>query len=145
MTDQTPMDTKRRLSFLTTADFARLNYACVIVTEALGQHPYLVGSVNSKTGWRDVDVRSILPDDEFDARFPEQGQWGLFCWGVSELLSKMTGLPVDFQVQRQSEANAKYDGPRNPIGTRARGFAGNGDATPYQARYEKKVRESDGR
>ena len=74
MTDQTkPMDAERRLSFLTTADFARLNYACVIVTESLGQHPYLVGSVTNKEGWRDVDVRSILPDDEFDARFPDDG------------------------------------------------------------------------
>lgn len=125
---------ERKVSYLTTADFARLNYACVIVTEALGQPPYLVGSSTSKEDWRDVDVRSILPDDEFDARFPSQPQWSLFCLGVTELLCRMTGLPVDYQVQRMSEANAKYHGPRNPIGTRGRWFAGGGDATPYLAR-----------
>ena len=124
----------RRVSFLTTADFARLNYACVIVAEALRHHPYLVGSSVGKNDWRDVDVRSILPDDEFDARFPDELQWGLFCLGVTELLCRMTGLPVDYQVQRMSEANAKYDGPRNPLGVKGRGFAGGGDATPYKTR-----------
>lgn len=126
----------RRVSYLSTADFARLNYACVIVTDALGDIPYLVGSSVTKSEFRDVDIRSILADDEFDARFPSEPQWALFCWGVSELLSRMTGLTVDYQAQRMSEANAKYDGPRNPIGTRGRSFAGGGDATPYKARRE---------
>ena len=28
----------------------------------------------------------------------------------------MTGLPIDFQIQRQSEANEKHDGPRSALG-----------------------------
>lgn len=33
---------------------------------AFGHIPYLVGSAaTQKTGWRDVDVRLILPDDEW--------------------------------------------------------------------------------
>ena len=122
----------RKVSFLTTADFARLNYACYAITEALCHTPYLVGSSVSKDEWRDVDVRSIIPDDLFDRLFPIEGVWSLFCLGVTTHLERMTGLPVDYQVQRMSEANSKYPGPRNPIGTRGRGFAGGGDATPYR-------------
>ena len=123
---------ERKVSYLTTAEFARLNYACVTVTEAFQEPPYLVGSATETDSWRDVDVRSILDDEKFDAYFPNEFFWGAFCLGMSELLSRMSGLPVDFQVQRRSEANAKYPGPRNPIGTRGRTFAGAGDATPFR-------------
>jgi hypothetical protein len=46
------------------------------------------------------------------------------------MLAQQTGLPVDYQIQRMTEANAKYDGMRNPIGRR-RTYAGGGDATPW--------------
>jgi hypothetical protein len=57
----------------------------------------------------------------------------MFCYSVSRWLSADTGLPVDFQVQRMAEANAKHSGPRNPLTGGARPFAGLGDATPYDA------------
>lgn len=121
----------RAASYLTTASFARLNHACAVVTEALGHKPYLVGSAMETEEYRDVDVRSILPDEEWDELFGGRPFfWSLFCLSVSTYLSQVSGLPVDFQVQRMTEANAKHDKPRNPIGTRGRLFAGGGDATP---------------
>ena len=40
-----------------------------LVWEAFGHPPYLVGSAIMGKQWRDVDVRLILPDDEWDALF----------------------------------------------------------------------------
>jgi len=97
------------------------------VFDAFGHHPYLVGSaLASKTGWRDVDVRLILPDDEFDVLFSDHQRvvhhldmkWVLLCDALSELGKLMTGLPVDFQIQRQTEANAEFDGSRSALGLR---------------------------
>lgn len=119
-----------RVSFLHGVDFMRLNDACIRITEAFGEHPYLVGSVTRSPDFRDVDVRSILADDDFDARFGEREFfWSLFCMAVSEYLRVATGLPVDFQVQRQSKSE-KYAGDvRCAMGFPARLFAGGGDAT----------------
>lgn len=93
------------------------------INDAFGHLPYLVGSAALGKQWRDVDVRLILPDDEFDALFPthvhpshQDGKWGLLCAGISELARFRTGLPVDFQIQRQSYANDRYPGPRLAIG-----------------------------
>lgn len=47
------------------------------------------------------------------------------------MLTEDTGLPIDFQIQRMTEANAKYDGPRNPLGAGRRDYAGGGDATKF--------------
>ena len=129
---------QRRNSHLTTADFARLNHACLPVREAFGFGScYLVGSagVGGRVDFRDVDVRVILADEEFDRLFPDELPWSLFCLGMTEYLCRVSGLPIDFQVQRRTEANEKYgDKPRNPIGTTERPFAGGGDATPFYAR-----------
>ena len=122
----------RAVSYLTTAQFDRLNHACLLIAEAFPMHTYLVGSCMETADFRDVDVRTILPDDEFDAIFSgREFFWSVFCHGVSHYLSDVSGLPVDYQVQRMTEANEKYDGMRNPIGKRSRPFAGGGDATPF--------------
>jgi hypothetical protein len=88
------------------------------VRAAFGHPPYLVGSATRLKQWRDVDVRLILPDAEFAAL-------GLRCDGVpcakldslnmayAALARHMTGLPIDFQIQQQTRANARYgDHPR---------------------------------
>lgn len=121
-----------RYSYLSTTAFARLNHACMLVTEGMGKHAYLVGSATERADFRDVDVRLILEDEEFDRRFgsgdgADEAFWGLFCLAVSSYLSTVSGLPVDFQVQRMTEANQKFAKPRNPIGTKGRTFAGGGD------------------
>lgn len=93
------------------------------IDDAFGHLPYLVGSAAVSKTWRDVDVRLILPDDEFDALFPAHtiparldGRWGLMCAAISELARQRTGLPVDFQIQRASTANDRYPGPRHALG-----------------------------
>ena len=123
-----------RSSFLSTADFARLNHGCLLVSEAFGGDTYLVGSVLETEVWRDVDVRTILADDEFDAIFGGRPfLWSVTCLGKATYLRQVTGLPIDYQIQRMTEANAKHAGVRNAIGTRARPFAGGGDATPFNS------------
>lgn len=93
------------------------------INDAFGHLPYLVGLAAVGKEWRDVDVRLMLPDTEFDALFPmhrkpdrQDGKWGLLCAALSELARVRTGLPVDFQIQRTSWANDRYPGPRHALG-----------------------------
>ena len=119
-------------SSLTTLQLHLLDVACIPVW-ATFQNTYLVGTAETGGEYRDVDVRTILEDDEFDQLFGGDNQrqlWELICVSVGHLLSQQTGLPIDYQIQRMSEANAKYYGPRNPIG-RKRRYAAWGDATPW--------------
>ncbi len=120
---------------LSTAQLARLDHACRIIDAAFGEPPYLVGSANDRNDFRDVDVRLILADAEFDAMFGGREQfWGLFCLAVTYYLAEVSGLPVDFQVQRRTEANEKHKGMRNPLGLLHKvRFAGGGDATMFAA------------
>lgn len=111
-------DRKRRVSYLPMASFIQLDHACAVITAAFdGTYPFHVGSSTLRPDWRDVDVRLILDDDEYAGRFSDPAYWSLFCLAVSEWLSRVTGLPVDFQVQRRSQANEEYEGEfRNPLG-----------------------------
>ncbi|MFI2761363.1 hypothetical protein ACH5A3_21215 [Streptomyces echinatus] len=93
------------------------------IDQAFGHLPYLVGSAAVGKTWRDVDVRLMLPDQEFDALFPDHmkpsrcdGKWALICAAISELGRQRTGLPIDFQIQRTSDANEQYDGVRHALG-----------------------------
>lgn len=86
---------------------------------------YVVGSALSRPDWRDVDVRFILSDEQFAQTFPAAGQhwehdprWLLLTVSISQWLSKVTGLPIDFQFQPQTHANERHPGPRNAIGFR---------------------------
>jgi hypothetical protein len=90
--------------------------------DAFGTMPYHVGSSIHGKSWRDVDVRIMLDDDRFDALFPgyvgyrqRDAWWALVCAAISELGRQRTGLPIDFQVQRTTEANEKFPGARNPL------------------------------
>jgi hypothetical protein len=128
MTDRVPS----RGCYLTTTELHRLDVA-VAPLSAIDSHGlFLVGSVGERPDFRDVDVRLILGDDEFDAMFGHSPElWSVFCYAVSRWLSADTELPIDFQVQRQTQANEKHSGQRNHLGSRARYamFAGRGDAT----------------
>ena len=124
----------RKGCYLSTLELHELDEACVPFLAAFGEHPYLVGSASQRPDFRDVDVRLILPDEEFDAIFAERkGLWALLSRLGSAHLRAKTGLPVDFQIQRRSEANEKFGDlavtPRNPLGSRSLlDFAGGGDA-----------------
>ena len=122
-----------RKSFLSTAEFARLNDACIPVTAAFDSPPYLVGSATESPDYRDVDLRVILTDEDFDRWFGDRVLlWSLVCLTIGHYLRDVTGLPIDFQIQRMTEANTKHPTThRNPMGMTARPYAGGGDATPW--------------
>lgn len=84
---------------------------------------YLVGSALERADWRDVDVRLILPDDEYAALFPNAGnrsefdpRWLLLTISISAWMSRETGLPIDFQFQQETAANATFTGRRAALG-----------------------------
>jgi hypothetical protein len=101
-----------------------LELACRSLNEAFGGHGcYLVGSSLERADWRDVDLRFILKDEEFAELFPDAGdnwefdpRWLLLTVSISAHLSKVSGLPIDFQFQPQTHANARHPGPRSAIG-----------------------------
>lgn len=117
------MPDKHYAHYLTTTAYFKLDVACIPLWRAFGENGgvYLVGSVLRKPDWRDVDIRVILYDEEFDRLFPktdrfqENAQWKLFCISISNYLSSVTGLPIDFQIQRQTEANEQYSTKENHL------------------------------
>ena len=111
----------RRANFLGAPTAFNLNQACLVITQAYGYSLYLVGSCLTKPDYRDVDVRLILDDADFDALFPRcprstrlDARWSLMCTAISEWLRAHTGLAIDFQIQRQSHANEDYPGKEHP-------------------------------
>src|SRR3546814_7590602 len=64
------------------------------------------------------DVRLILEDAEFEKLFPDatlhsaawefDPRWLLLTVSISERLSRLTGLPIDFQFQPQTHANERH-------------------------------------
>lgn len=84
---------------------------------AFGHVAYQVGSsLGPKTqGWRDVDVRLMLPDDEWEAfqlgrpdNPHDSARWRTLCIVWSERGRNLTGLPIDFQLQQLTHANENY-------------------------------------
>jgi hypothetical protein len=104
----------------------RLHLFGELIEEAWSELGYLVGSSQRGEPWRDIDVRVMVSNDAFARFFGSDWQTGrrhqnpgwrahMLAW--STLGQQLTGLPIDFQVERLSEANAVRSGePRNPIG-----------------------------
>jgi hypothetical protein len=115
---------KWRANYVPAPHFYNLNQACRIVNAAFGNFGcYLVGSAIERRDYRDVDVRFIMDDALYDHLFRnEHGyvnpMWSLMCTTISLWLSKQSDLPIDFQIQRQSTANAQHSGAgrRQPLG-----------------------------
>jgi hypothetical protein len=103
-----------------------LELECQHLNAAFGDYGcYLVGSALQHPDWRDVDVRYILSDETFTHVFPDAGdswefdaRWLLLTTALSERLSRITGLPIDFQFQPQTRANQDHKGERNALGLR---------------------------
>ena|SRR5688500_8957268 len=108
-----------------------LNVWADLVQDAFGETPYLVGSATRRKTWRDVDVRLILADDLYAAAFPlRRGHthphptpvgtaWSAVAMAFSALGRQLTGLPIDFQVQSQAQANREPGAAaRIPLGMR---------------------------
>ena len=92
------------------------------VRRLIGATPYLVGSVLHRLDHRDVDVRIMLDDATFERVFGGDGLWvtngslTLANMALSAMAREMTGLEVDCQIQRKSDANAVYGGEtRQPL------------------------------
>lgn len=99
--------------WLDVPDLYRLDSACARIQALWPFSLYLVGSVHERRDWRDVDLRLILPDKKYARMKPEQ--WLFLNAAVSDQLKAMTGLPIDFQFQPQTEAN-EHKGKRRPMG-----------------------------
>ena len=86
-----------------------------MIWSAFGHYAYHVGSSVFGKTWRDVDVRLILEDEKYermglgDPKRPhENKKWVALTLAFSALGKEMTGLPIDFQIQQQSDANDTY-------------------------------------
>lgn len=92
-----------------------------IVADYFGDVAYHVGSSLERKDWRDVDVRVILPDGEFEQMFGRNQsaetnrKLAAITLAFAALGKQMTGLPIDFQVQTASHANSRYPGRRSAL------------------------------
>lgn len=118
------MSERWRASYLSPPDFGRLDLACFAIYRSF-RAPYLVGSCLTRPDFRDIDIRCILADEDFDRMFPPaepRSERKLLLLNIS--LSRMIAdqaqvpWPIDFQFQRQTEANAEFPGQRNALGIR---------------------------
>lgn len=110
------MSEKHRSSYLTVSQHYDLNVACHAL-HPFGFGVFHVGSSLTQPDYHDVDLRCILADEEFDAMFNGDNLKRLFLdTTVSEWIAARTGLPIDFQFQRQSDANREFKGRRNSVG-----------------------------
>lgn len=125
-----PPETKPKVyaHYLGVTQFIELRYAAAVVKGVFNESfgIYLVGSAGTSKDWRDVDVRQIIGDEEFERRFGEFIEpydrnpfLRAFNLSVSAWMQKACGLPVDYQVQPITKANELYPTPehrRNSIG-----------------------------
>lgn len=110
------------------AESTLLRHFGQLIHDAWGESGYLVGSSQiTGPGFRDVDVRVMVTNEEFARMFPgTPWQSGRRhndpCWRAQMLAwamlgRQLTGLPIDFQVERQTESDALWPTqPRNPLG-----------------------------
>lgn len=112
-----------RVHWIGAPAFFNLDQQCRVLVEAYGWNVYLVGSALERRDHRDVDIRVILENDVFDRMFPgahpspeRNALWSVTCAAMSEWLGAHTHLPIDFQIQRQAQANAMFAGTRIALG-----------------------------
>lgn len=94
----------------------------LVLFDAFGEMAYHVGSSLTGATWRDVDVRVMLDKAEYAAmglgdpkQQHENPKWVAMSMAFSLLGQKMTGLPIDFQIQETETANAEFDSPRSAL------------------------------
>jgi hypothetical protein len=110
------------MSALSPRQMFLLDSACVPLREVWWA-TYLVGTAMEPRDGRpprDIDVRTIVMDKQYDRLTKAIGQKGVAFLGIAigQYLASLTGLPIDYQLQRMTEANALHDGVRNPLGHR---------------------------
>lgn len=103
---------------------AMLNSWGADLYRAFGQTAYMVGSATQGKSWRDVDVRMILDDDDYDRLCGPKvnpdftnARWAALVTSISLWGKAVTGLPIDFQFQRRDKVMQEdWDKPRVPLG-----------------------------
>ena len=126
--------------------FLYLNAFADVVSDFFGVTAYHVGSsaaFKSEPGatFRDVDIRAMLPDDRYIAEgyehiggAPTGTKWAAICLAFSALGEKMTGLPIDFQVQSITDGN-RQPGARWAIGLRFSGVTHSRRAAGHRVQF----------
>lgn len=108
-----------RANWLTVEQDFVLNEACRVVCEAfddISYGVYHVGSSLRRPNWRDVDVRCIVEPDKWNQMFGVGYNTPRLLFlnvAISGYLRERTGLPIDFQFQHQTQANADYPSGAN--------------------------------
>ena len=126
---QTPPDEapRRKVSYVGVPAIFELTLACNHLIRGFGGHTiYHVGSSRERPDWRGVDLVMIMPDEDFDAQFPNaplhsaawehDPKWLVLTCALSKWLTEKSGVPVDFKFQPRTFANERHNKPRNPIG-----------------------------
>ena len=110
------------MSALSPRQMFLLDQACQPLCDAFPDYgPYHVGTAADRGSYRDVDVRCIMQDEAYDKLAEAAGMPAIWFLGLSigQYLASLTGLPIDFQIQRATEAAAIHGGKmRNPLGVR---------------------------
>lgn len=104
---------RERHHFLHITEYRMLNDWCCLVNEMFSQDAafgcYMVGGVLTDPDYTDVDIRLIMADDVYAARYDDKKRkylnLAVSLWG-----QRVTGLPIDFQIQPQTLANERYSG-----------------------------------
>lgn len=102
-----------------------LNQFGGVISRAFGSDAvYHVGSSmgDNKKDWRDVDVRLMLTDEQWSSlgllepdKCHYDAKWRSLCIVFSHYGKHLTGLPIDFQIQRIKEANEEFSGGRSHL------------------------------
>lgn len=111
-----------RATYLLNSEIVLLEDWAIHVRRVFGT-PYLVGSALTTKDYRDVDIRVLLDAEAWAALFPmlqdadpRDAKWSGVCAAFSIWGQKVTGLPIDFQLQPQDKANEWFDGRRHALG-----------------------------
>jgi hypothetical protein len=93
-----------------------------LVQKVFGKYPVLVGSALKHKNPRDIDVRVELNRAEFVELFGDPSfckgasRYAVMCMAFSALGEKLTGLPIDFQVQYPGWSNQNFGRPKLELG-----------------------------
>lgn len=93
------------------------DWAAQVVQLFNGEMCYQVGTSmpSSDTPYRDVDVRTMLKPEDFKALQKvvniDRLNLAVSLWG-----QRVTGLPIDFQIQDIEYANERHKGRRSAVG-----------------------------
>ena len=108
------------MSALSPRQMFLLDLACKPIQEGIGDTYHVGTSADGRQGYRDVDVRTILSDEQYGALLTAINAEGIAFMGlaIGHYLHALSGLPIDYQIQQQSAANRMHQGMRNPLGMR---------------------------